>query len=122
MIIKDLHPKRSQTRYNADSFYQSAEWRKARKNHLSGSTTVTPEQFNKILQINPTLRYTNGTISNHFCLECYKEGRLKEGNQVDHITRIKEGGDRTDGKNLQTLCDPHHAKKSAKEGNQRHKK
>jgi HNH endonuclease len=111
--------KKGQTRYSPDKFYTSSEWKSTRKIHLSKSTKVTPEQYNRILEINPGLKYTNGTISNLFCLECYKEGRLKEGKQVDHITRIKDGGGRTELSNLQSLCTYHHAAKSANEGKKR---
>jgi len=122
MNINDLKrqgEKKGQTRYAPDPFYQSGEWRSTRKIHFSKSTTVTKEQYQRILEINPGLKYTNGTISNLFCIDCYKEGRLKEGKQVDHITRIKDGGSRTELSNLQSLCTYHHAAKSANEGKKR---
>ncbi len=126
MKVNDLKrpwEKKGQTRYSPDQFYQSGEWRSIRKIHFSKSTTVTPDQYKRILDINPGLKYTCGVISNVFCLECYKEGRLKEGKQVDHIIRIKDGGSRTELSNLQSLCTYHHAAKSANEGKkQTHKK
>lgn len=50
-----------------------------------------------------------------------EEGRVTPMHTVDHITRIKDGGDRTDHNNLRSLCAHHHAIKSAKEGNERRK-
>jgi 5-methylcytosine-specific restriction endonuclease McrA len=119
MKINDINrpgEKKTQTRYSPDRFYQSSEWKKTRQIHFSSSTTVSKEDYQKILTINPGLKYTGGNISNLFCLQCYKEGRLKEGNQVDHIVRIKDGGSRHGKDNLQSLCVTHHAQKSANEG------
>jgi hypothetical protein len=107
---------RTQTRYSPDKFYQSSEWKTTRKIHMNGATTVSPEEFKRILEINPGLKYTGGNIANTFCLACFKEGRIKAGNNIDHILAIKMGGSRTDGNNLQTLCEYHHASKSANEG------
>lgn len=106
---------RTQTRYNPDKRYQGASWQKTKKIHKSKSTTVTKEEFDRILEINPKLAYTNGTISNLFCIDCYKEGRLKEMHTVDHHVRVKDGADFYDEDNLRSLCESHHARKSAKE-------
>ena len=50
-----------------------------------------------------------------FCVECKRKGIIKSGRVVDHITPIKQGGDKLNYSNLQTLCDSCHAKKSGKE-------
>jgi len=87
-----------QGRYVVSKFYQSPQWKACRKAHI---------------------------IENPVCVECEKEGHPILGNTVDHIKQInpvdpydtKGGkyGEPLDSSNLQTLCESHHAKKSAKE-------
>lgn len=92
-------------RYNPDPYYQSQSWKNNRKAFRAGYTDIDGFKLPNIL-----------------CIDCYKEsGKLTPGSNTDHIVPRKEGGsDNHD--NLQTQCDSHHAKKSAKEGNQRRKK
>jgi 5-methylcytosine-specific restriction protein A len=45
------------------------------------------------------------------CRECQKRGRVSMATMTDHIVPIRFGGSRFDEKNLQSLCDPCHAKK-----------
>lgn len=57
---------------------------------------------------------------NPLCEQCKREGKInlyQKGNYfaVDHIKPIRLGGDPYNPDNLQTLCEPHHAQKSAKE-------
>lgn len=113
--IKRPWIKEEQRRYNRDPRYNTQSWRNAREIHKSKSTTVTPEEFKIILSINPSLSYTNGTISNTFCIQCYKEGKLKPMHTVDHDKRVKDGADFYDDSNYRSLCEHHHAVKSAKE-------
>lgn len=47
---------------------------------------------------------------------CYREGTIKEGTYLDHITQRKLGGT-DEHSNLQSLCSTHHNSKSAEEGN-----
>lgn len=62
-------------------------------------------------------------LLNIYCVECYKEtGKEVLGHNDDHIVAINDGGDQWDYNNRQTLCNSHHASKSAKEGNERRKK
>ena len=49
------------------------------------------------------------------CAQCKREGRLKGAQCVDHIKPITMGGGMLDQKNLQSLCNSCHAKKSGKE-------
>lgn len=105
----------SQRRYNPDPRYQSGSWQKARKVHKAGSTKVTPQEWENILEINPGLSYMNATISNTFCIDCFKEGKLKPMTTVDHNVRVKDGADFYDHSNYRSLCTHHHAVKSAKE-------
>jgi hypothetical protein len=88
-------------RYNPDPHYQSTSWKNTRKAFRATYT-----------------EYEGIKVPNIFCIDCYKEQkRFVEGSNLDHIVRRKDGGS-DDHSNLQTLCNPHHAKKSAKEGNQ----
>lgn len=90
-------------RYNRDPFYNTPAWRKSRAARRLESTIINGH---KLLNI--------------YCVDCYKEsGKEVLGYNDDHITPIAEGGDRFDYSNRQTLCDHHHARKSANEGNQR---
>lgn len=114
-LIKRPWQKQGQRRYNKDPRYNTQSWRDAREIHKSKSTTVSPEEFKKIVDINPSLRYTNGTISNMFCIPCYKEGKLKPMHTVDHSKRVKDGADFYDSSNYESQCMHHHAVKSAKE-------
>lgn len=109
-------------RYAPDPRYHTPQWRKARKAHILGNTTVTREQFTQLIQINPSLSYTNGTISNTFCIQCYLEGKLKSMHTVDHRERVKDGADFYDASKYQSLCESHHASKSANEGNKQRKR
>ncbi len=62
---------------------------------------------------------------NPLCVECLKEGFPAPGNTVDHIKQVNQKdpfdtqngkyGEPLDPDNLQTLCNSHHNKKSAKE-------
>lgn len=47
------------------------------------------------------------------CRRCRAEGRVTGAEVVDHITPIVDGGDRLDRANLQPLCVPCHAIKTA---------
>lgn len=92
---------RHDKRYKSDPFYHSKEWKQTRKEFRLSSTIV------------------NGRpVSNELCVECYKSGTINPGKHTDHITRIKDAGNKHDHSNLQTLCDHHHAIKSANEGNE----
>lgn len=51
------------------------------------------------------------------CRECMKAGVTRLGDMVDHIVRIRDGGNPTDPSNLQTMCDPHHNAKRQRERN-----
>lgn len=82
------YPKKSWS-YNEDtSAYKSARWVKLRQVHLNECP---------------------------YCVECDKEGVIKLGRVVDHILPVRLGGGMFDPKNLQTLCDSHHNRKSRKE-------
>lgn len=52
---------------------------------------------------------------NPICVECVKEGRVKEMDVVDHIIPIKQGGAEYELSNLQALCHSCHNSKTAKE-------
>ncbi len=90
--------KKTQRRYNPDPYYQSNDWRMRRLNFRQGYTELEGIK-----------------VSNKLCLECFKSGSIVEGKHTDHIVARKAGGSDNDN-NLQTLCDYHHASKSANEG------
>lgn len=71
-----------------NSFYHTQIWRSTRKNYL---------------------------MANPLCENCKKNNMVKAATVVDHILRIKEGGDPLDTTNLQSLCTQCHNAKSAKE-------
>lgn len=75
-------------RHHNTEFYQSASWRRLR--------TVKLEQ-------------------NPMCEECERNGRYTPAQMVDHIVPINKGGASLDIKNLQSLCNACHARKSAKD-------
>lgn len=52
---------------------------------------------------------------NPLCVECIKEGRVKEMDVVDHIIPIKQDGGKFDHDNLQSLCHSCHNRKTANE-------
>lgn len=90
---------KGQRRYNPDPFYQSGTWKRTKKAFKLG-TSILPD---------------GKEISNTLCYECAVEGKIRPGYAIDHVKRIKDGGDRTDHNNLRNLCESHHARKSAKE-------
>ena len=81
----------NQATKKTDPFYKSNQWRKIRLIKL---------------RINP------------LCEQCEAKGIVREGKEIDHIKRLKEGGEPFDLENLQTLCKSCHAKKRAKERHQ----
>ena len=68
-------------------FYNSRAWRELRKWHIE---------------------------RNPVCQWCLEEGKVnyKDKIIIDHIIEIKDGGDRLNQDNLQTLCLPHHNQKT----------
>ena len=48
------------------------------------------------------------------CAECLRKGLVTEATEVDHITRLQDGGTDAPG-NLQSLCHDCHAIKTAEE-------
>ena len=59
--------------------------------------------------------------SEPLCRECNKQGRVTAATMVDHIQPVTAGGPFYDWDNLQPLCDSCHARKSAREGNEKRK-
>lgn len=55
---------------------------------------------------------------NGLCQECYENGRVIEGTEVDHIIPLDEGGADTD-ENKRLLCHECHARKSKDEAKRR---
>ena len=52
---------------------------------------------------------------NPLCVDCAKEGWIREATNVDHIKPISQGGGRLDPANLQSLCAGHHSRKTRRE-------
>ncbi|OJI04518.1 hypothetical protein AOC28_08200 [Polynucleobacter sp. MWH-Adler-W8] len=50
-----------------------------------------------------------------FCRECAKSGIKTVAVEIDHIKPIAEGGEKWDRQNMQPLCKPCHARKTARE-------
>lgn len=102
MIINKI--KRPWHREYADrpkqSFYRTPEWRKLRQAFITSNSTLSDGR----------------TIPNAICRSCYLEGRTEPVHTVDHIHRIRDGGDPLDWNNLQSLCKMHHDRKSSQEG------
>jgi 5-methylcytosine-specific restriction enzyme A len=69
-------------------FYDSALWKRARED---------------VLRHEP------------WCRECVKTGRATLANVVDHIVRLRDGGDRLDRANLAPLCAVCHNEKRSRE-------
>lgn len=94
-------PHRQGTRYNPDQHYQSKGWKNTRAAFRQSYTEVN------------SIR-----VPNIYCIDCFKQhSQFIEGSNTDHIVRRKDGGS-DEFSNLQTLCDKHHAIKSANEGNE----
>jgi len=74
--------------WTQSTFYNSRRWRSVRKNYIGGCP---------------------------LCEICKKKGRVVEGNVVDHIIPISQGGDEWNTNNFQTLCTSCHNSKSSKE-------
>lgn len=53
------------------------------------------------------------------CVECKKAGRVTEATVVDHIVPLWKNGADDYETNGQSLCDPHHAVKTAQEAEER---
>lgn len=90
---------------STDPRYHSARWKAHRK---------------AFMQTDQMVKCNDGTtklMSNRLCIQCFREGIVKELHTVDHIQRVKDGGNFFDFNNNQGLCARHHAVKSANEGN-----
>ena len=90
-------PKKPQHLREVDnaSFYNSKRWRALR---------------NYYIQANP------------LCEQCKRDGHVTAAQCVDHLTPISMGGSMVDIKNLQSLCNTCHNKKSAREAVEKRKK
>jgi 5-methylcytosine-specific restriction protein A len=93
-------------RKRTTSFYHTPEWRKLRLAFINSSSTLPDGR----------------TVSNAICRMCYLEGRTEPVHTVDHIHRIRDGGDAYDMNNLQSLCRTHHDRKSSQEGHEAKRK
>lgn len=104
MKIKQTAPpwNKSVRKRNYEPFYHTQRWRDIRKGFLIGTTTLPDGRI----------------VSNSMCIECFKNGKSVASNTVDHIQRIKDGGDPYNPDNFQALCRSCHEKKSSKEGNE----
>lgn len=89
-----LPPRETQgRRLHANSaFYQSSRWRRLRQVKLNADP---------------------------LCEECRRRGLVTEATVVDHIVPINEGGAALDLRNLQSLCDACHNRKSGREAHKR---
>jgi len=74
--------------YGSEPFYQTRIWKRIRL---------------KVLSENP------------LCVECQSKGRVTGASVVDHILSIKQGGDKTNKNNLQSLCTSCHNRKRGRE-------
>ena len=88
-----------ESRREHDPFYNSPQWRKARKMHLA---------------------------RHPLCQDCLDEGIItasKPGSPliVDHVEEIKDGGRRLDPKNFRTRCQEHHNRKTGETRKRRNK-
>ena len=81
-------PKQEVMPYSTETFYHTQAWRNLRKMFIT---------------------------KHPLCVECQRQGIVKVGHVVDHITPISKGGAALDESNLQTLCKRHHAIKTGKE-------
>ena len=82
------------------------------------------DDFSKNFYNTPAWRITRRKQleSYPFCSECLKIGKRSKAIIVDHIVPVKQGGDRFDSSNLQSLCWSCHSRKSIKEGSRYGKK
>ena len=80
--------KRQKSFSNNQDFYNSRKWRSLRQ---------------YFIQMNP------------LCKTCEEQGLIVGGQCVDHIRPIRLGGAMLSVKNLQTLCNSCHARKSGEE-------
>ena len=90
-----------------------------RKTAPEGSTYGNDSRYNRKAWL--TLR-AQVLQAEPLCRECSKRGRVETAAMVDHIEPVTAGGAFYDWDNLQPLCNSCHAKKSAKEGNEKRKR
>jgi 5-methylcytosine-specific restriction protein A len=58
--------------------------------------------------------------TDHYCVECQKQGISTIAAEVDHVVPLWKGGT-NERSNLQGLCEAHHARKTAREAAERAK-
>lgn len=108
-ITRKPSTRNSLKRKHSKKFYHTSEWRSHRN---------TKKATDRKKDVDRVLRYyeENEQISNAdlstflsasdmpMCEQCEREGRLTPAYYLDHIKRIRAGGDKWDEKNLQWLC------------------
>lgn len=107
MVIKETRRpwiKNNNHRPNKELWYQSKEWK---------STKASFKQSVPIIKL-PSI---NGRhYENRYCVFCWEKGVINsEKIEIDHIIAVKDGGHKTDHKNLRSLCHAHHNGKTHNE-------
>ena len=101
-------------------WYQSTEWKHFRKKvwavlvgkdqkfimkfYASGKSWIIPWYYTQFIN-----------SKSPYCRHCYENKILRSAHVLDHIKPIKDGGKKTDKKNVQPLCHSCHNRKSATE-------
>ena len=108
------HYKRSKPS-TGDKFYQSAQWRRFRKQRLEQQILLDLPLAIK-MHHNGCLRYDMYKRSEPLCTHCILENNINNGTTYDHIIPRSEGGaDYPPADKMQWLCFKHHQRKRASE-------
>lgn len=81
-------------------------------------SAIKPHTFERIRGTTLQNRRKRLLSANPLCVHCQRDGRVTAAVHLDHIVPLWQGGPDTE-RNLQGLCVPCHAAKSADEARQR---
>jgi hypothetical protein len=98
----------SQGRKDKDPFYNGSTWKQIRESFISSAPWLKLQPIRGI------------EYSNRYCAECWQKGRINDERiEIDHIQEVKDGGSRSDQRNLRSLCHAHHNSKTHAERKKR---
>lgn len=119
-ITPNVNTRDSLQRKRSKKFYQTKTWKNLRSNKKNKDRKVDIDRVVEFYESQSNIssfdlsRFMDSDMP--MCAECERNGMLTPAYYLDHIDRIRTGGNRTDEDNLQWLCKKCDAIKRSEEG------